>query len=385
MGKKRYFNKKTEMKRFFVSCLAVCFAQFIYGQDQKILLSGKIDKFPIIMELSIYDTNYSARYFYFNQKKDINLDGSIDDKGNIRIAFTKLAEDDPTEWFELKKTVDGYSGNWHTPKKNLPVFLAQTSVEKYNNPYGYLPGLKKLKKESPYEYVKTASFSFIKTRDSREGMAEFEWYREKYSGIELPRVKNGYSPQALKKMNDALLEKHLLESQDYLSCMSEPSHEYNLEIPTVFTHKNVVSIEIFTSYSCGGAHPDFGSEGLSFDGATGNLLKLDDVISFSKTQPPPAGSDAWDAYREEVFAPAIVELFKKIYPKEMKASQDDGCDYSDEYVWHFPSWHFTEKGLYLGAIFGRAARNCDDPEWSIIPYKQLKTLLNPNSKLKLPE
>jgi hypothetical protein len=373
------------MKRFFLFCLAIWFRQSICGQDQKILLTGKIDKYPIIMELSSYDTSYSARYFYVNQKKDIDLYGSIDDKGNIKVAFTKLAEDDPTEWFELKKSATGYSGNWQTRKKNLPVTLTQTTVEKYNNPYAYLPGIKKLKKESPYEYVKAASFSFIKTRDSKEGIAEFEWYREKYSGIELPRVKNGYSLQALKKINDVLLEKHLLESQDYLSCMSEPTHEYNLNISTVFAHKSILSIEIFTSYECGGAHPDFGSEGLNFDGVSGNLLKLDDVISFSKTKPPPEGSDAWDTYREEVFAPAVVELFKKIYPDEMKASEDEGCDYSDEYIWHFPSWHFTEKGLYLGAIFGRAARNCDDPEWSIIPYNQLKPLLNSNSKLKLPE
>jgi hypothetical protein len=373
------------MKRFFLFCLVIWFGQSIYGQDQKILLSGKIDKFPIIMELNSYDTNYSARYFYVNQKKDINFEGRIDDKGNIRIVFTERGEDDPIEWFELKKSATGYLGNWHMRKKNLPVTLTQTTVEKYNNPYAYLPGLKKLKKESPYDYVKTASFSFTKTRDSKEGITAFEWYKEKYSGIELPRVKSGYSPQATKKMNDALLEKHLLESQFYLSCMSGENGEYDLTVPMVFAHKNILSIEIFISFYCGGAHPDFGSEGLNFDGVTGNLLKLDDVISFSKTKPPPEDSDAWYTYRDEVFAPAVVELFKKIYPTEMKSSEDDGCDYNRDDVWHFPSWHFTEKGLHLGAIFGRAGRNCDNPEWSIIPYKQLKPLLSPNSKLKLPE
>ncbi|HET6995106.1 MAG TPA: hypothetical protein VFI06_09005 [Chitinophagaceae bacterium] len=373
------------MKRFFLFCLVVEFAQFIYGQDQPILLTGKIDKYPIIMELSPYDTSYNARYFYLNQRKDINLEGSIDDKGNIRVAFTERGEDDPVEWFELKKSATGYSGNWHNGKKNLPVSLTQTTVEKYNNPYAYLPGIQKLKKESPYDYVKTASFSFTKTHDSKLGTADFEWYKEKYSDIELPRVKSGYSPQAIKKMNDVLLEKHLLESNDYLACMSEPDHEYHLEIPSVFAHKNILSIEIFTSYDCGGAHPDFGSEGLSFDGVSGNLLKLDEVIWFSKAKPPTEYSDTWYTYRSNVFAPAVVKLLKKIYPSEMKATEDDGCDYNREDVWDFPSWHFTEKGLYLGAIFGRAARACDNPEFSIIPYKQLKPWLNPNSKLKLPE
>jgi len=80
---------------------------------------------------------------------------------------------------------------------------------------------------------------------------------------------------------------------------------------------------------------------------------------------------------ENIRSESSLHCLKKIIPNEMKSSEDDRCDYNDPEVWDFPSWHFTEQGLYLGAIFARAARNCDDPEWSIIPYKAIKTAVEP--------
>jgi hypothetical protein len=64
---------------------------------------------------------------------------------------------------------------------------------------------------------------------------------------------------------------------------------------------------------------------------------------------------------------------------------EEGCNYAEPDVWNFPNWYFTDEGLYLGAYFGRAARSCDEPEWSIIPYRVLKNYINPSLKIKLPD
>jgi hypothetical protein len=118
------------------------------------------------------------------------------------------------------------------------------------------------------------------------------------------------------------------------------------------------------------------------------LLRLDDVVWFGKTKPPKEDSDAWFDYRDTVFGPKVVQLLKQLYPSDMTASAENDneqCDYTDPDVWNFPTWQLTKKGLYLGAIFARAERVCDNPGWSVIPYKALKPYLNPASRLKLPD
>jgi hypothetical protein len=377
------------MKRLFLCGFSLLFTQFVFGQDKTILLEGKIDKYPVVMELSVYDTTCEIRYFYISKRRDIYLGGSIDKSGNVKASLSVQGYEKVTvEKLDLKKTASGYTGIWNNGSKKLAVSLKETSADKFPNQYSNLPGIKQLKKESSYDYVKTKELAFTKESSPKDQPAELEWYKEKYSGVIMPRLKAGYDSAVLKKMNAALLEKHLLESKNSLTCSGVANGEYELSAGEIFIHKNIFSMNISVGYYCGGAHPDFGSEGLSFDGQTGNLLVFDEIFWFGKTKPPQENSDGWFEYRAKVFAPKVVELFKKIYPAEMKKpaeTEEEGCDYTEAEVWNFPNWHFTKKGLYLGAVFARAARVCDSPEWSIIPYKDLKSYLNPGSKLKLPD
>ena len=39
-------------------------------------MDGRIDRFPIVAELSQFDSSYEFRYFYLSQRKDIRLSGS---------------------------------------------------------------------------------------------------------------------------------------------------------------------------------------------------------------------------------------------------------------------------------------------------------------------
>jgi hypothetical protein len=36
--------------------------------------------------------------------------------------------------------------------------------------------------------------------------------------------------------------------------------------------------------------------------------------------------------------------------KKPDDNNEDQCDYSEPDIWDFANWHFTENGLYLGAI-----------------------------------
>ena len=365
------------------------FSHFVFGQDQPFLLDGKIDKYPVVMEINLYDSTCYIRYFYLGQKKDIRLEGIISNNGRIKAISDDRGDNKIIkEQLDLKKTSSGYAGIWISGEKRLPVSLKQTGADKYKNQYEYLPGIKELKNEYPYDYIKTANFVFTKESTSKDGVAEIEWYKEKYSGINMPRIKNGYATSVLQKINTVLLEQHLMEAKSFLECSSAAFGEYELSVDHIFAHKNVLSIDITVSYYCGGAHPDFGSNGLNFDGYSGELLKLDKVFWIGKMKPPMEDSDKWYDYRSETFAPKIVELLKMLYPDQMKSlkeADEEHCDYTDSEVWDFPNWYFTDKGLYFGAVFGRVARVCDSPEWSVIPYNFLKPYLNPDFKITLPD
>lgn len=362
---------------------------FLFAQEKPITLEGKIDKYPIVMSIDIYDdSTCSIKYFYTNQLKDIVLEGTIDNRKKIKAATNDRGDNKIIkEQFELTKTSSGYTGSWISGKKRLQVNLKPIQTEKYKNQYLHLPKIKELKETDPYNFIKTASFNFISDSTSPNENVQLSWYHKKYSGIVFPRIKNGYSIPVLEKINAILLEKHLLESMYSLECLSAQYGEYESSAEYIFSNKDLLSIGLTVSYYCGGAHPDFGSEGLNFNTQTGELLKLDNIFWFTNTKPPEEQSNDWYDYRD-TFSTKVVEIFKKLYPQHMKPPGDDSedyCDYTDESVWDFPNWHFTEKGLYLGAIFARVARSCDSPEWSVIPYKVLKNYLNPQLKLRLPD
>jgi hypothetical protein len=160
---------------------------FSIAQEHPILLEGKIDKYSIVMEIDTYDSVCNIKYFYLNQYKDIQLEGTIDDKGQIKVITDDPGDLDVNkEEFDLKKTSTGYTGTWISGNKRLPVNLKETSLEKYKNQYEYLQGIKVLKQDEPYNYIKTSNLIFILDSSSINGNVQVSWYREKYSVIIMP-------------------------------------------------------------------------------------------------------------------------------------------------------------------------------------------------------
>lgn len=349
-------------------------------------MDGRIDRFPIVAELSQFDSSYEFRYFYLSQRKDIRLSGSPGKNGSLELETPDRGDEKMVkEKILLVKNDTGYSGTWKSGSRTLRVELGPLHEEKHRHPYADLPGILALRSESDYEYIRTSGFVFSADTKPPAQQAGIRWTKEKYSGISFPRLTGGYDTAVIRKINQQLLERQLIEAKNKLECEGSPWAEYELTAGGFFLHPHVFSFEFTVSYYCGGAHPDFGSEGLNFDGHTGRLLTLDEVFWFSKTRPPSENSDDWYTYREEKLAPTLVSLLKATYPKQMqKPAGDEDCDYSDPGVWQFPNWHFTKKGLYVGCYFARVARNCDQPGFSVIPYRLLRPYLNAASGLILP-
>lgn len=378
--------KKIVLTSLFCYCCTI--TAFAQGTT---LLKGKIGAYPVIMELNSFDDTVAyARYFYESKRKDIELNGTIGKDGSIAVVCYNNYEqefDSKSEKLELKKTKNGYAGTWSTTQKTLPVNLYSFSVDSIKNPFSGYHYVGKLKTESPLDYVRMAGLQFIKDSVDKRNGHYLDWYHEKYSNTQLFRLRKEVMTEALEKINEQLQEAQLEYSSNALTCTSPIGEtEYYQSIDHIFLNDDVLSVNIFTSYYCGGAHPDFGSSSLNFNLSTGVVLKLDDVLWFGKTKTFEQDSGEEYDYRDSVFAPKIVALLQQLYPEEMKPTDDDDeCNYADPEVWEFPNWYFTDKGLYLGATFARYARSCDEPEWSVIPYRIVRKFKNPSLKLKLPE
>jgi hypothetical protein len=368
------------MKRFLFIALTIL-SQNLVGQERHFVLEGSIGSAKVIMELQSYrEDNWSGTYFYQTFKKNLYLEGRKD-KG--RIILNGGNNESDKEQFILVQNSTGFTGTWRGNNKKLPVSLKPISMNDFPHPYKSLAFIRELKIQRPIDYARSSGFRFTPIRQTIEGNCTLTWYREKLTGIVVPRIIKGYNTAAMKRINDALLEFHLTESLEMLTCTSLPGTEYENRINKVYGAENVFSISFIASYYCGGAHPDFSYTHLNFDCASGKKLELDDVAWFGKTKPPSQDHELRSFYRDSVFRVKVVELLTLLYPEEMKSQGEDSCPYNEPSYWHNDSWLFTEKGLYLGAVFPRAARSCDHPDWSIIPYAMLQPYLSPEFRNKL--
>ena len=98
------------MNRMLLGHFLLLFSHFVFGQDQPFLLDGKIDKYPVVMEINLYDSTCDIRYFYLGQKKDIRLEGIISNNGRIKAISDDRGDNKIIkEQLDLKKRSSGYA------------------------------------------------------------------------------------------------------------------------------------------------------------------------------------------------------------------------------------------------------------------------------------
>lgn len=338
---------------------------------EAILLQGQVGKYPVVMELWDAGGDVSGRYFYERYRQDIPLRGHLD--GNTyRLSSADYDDDDrPADIFELSRTEDLVSGQFISPKgKELSVELKVVTPVSVKGPR---IGAEFVKDFGGYDSLQVADLELISGRkEVVGGRFNIQWFREARSGLSMFHVTGGYPAEIMRSINNVIDGHFYIGLRNYFGCSDGLGKSgFESAIGSYFLTENFVSYAVNSGgYCVGAAHPDFSVKGVTISAKTGVELTLDEMYWLGGADKPDQNSDAWMEYRSKVFAPAIVELFGKIYPDDMSGS--DGCDYSDSNVWNFPSWYLTSKGLRVGAYFARVQRACDNPEWSIIPYSILK-------------
>lgn len=337
--------------------------------DDARVYEGSVGSAPIVLKLERSEGSVFGDYFYRSKRFDIALNGEAKKTGaQGRVTLQSHITGDR---FSLEPSGSGYAGSLTTAKgKTLPVELREVAAAPGNLPADLPEGL------DLYEKTRLAGLALTPEKSETIAGRNIRWHVEPVSGQRLFRVESGYGAPVLETLNKRLAQIQWRNVSEYFGCpsMEGGAGVESKEIGAPYISDAYVSVAVNEDWSCAGAaHPDFGIEAHSFDAKTGREIELDDLLKYGRGPVPAKDSDRWYEYRSKTFAPALVALLERLYPKEMAVpKKEDDCDYADAEVWSFPAWRLTEKGLYVGASFARVMRVCDNPEWSVIPWSELK-------------
>ncbi|MDT3313264.1 hypothetical protein QZR14_18045 [Pseudomonas sp. rhizo66] len=373
-----------------------------HAEDGRRVFTGTLGKTPIVVELNTTQPDeVTGRYFYEKYHRDLALSGSLQDSTlNLVEGNNRYGDDKPLPTLKLEETSNGWQGEWQSPQgKKLPVKLSEARLPAPTS--ANLPFIAALPYGEPYEYLRLQGLKLKPAKKENFMGYDLQWWTEPETKISLFSVESGLSKDDQQRVNQQLLGRLWNEVISYHGCQLQGGEnvEFMQQAEPKMISPAVVSLNISTSYYCGGAHPDFGDSPLNIDVKTGHPLSLEDVLWVGEGKPllhaerdslgdKPLSKDESNAryqYVSKELVPWVIKQFTALYPTEMKApTGDDDCNFQDESIWGTSPWYFTEKGLYLGAYFARVQRSCDRPDWSILPYSLVKQ--HPGAvKLQLPQ
>lgn len=362
-------------KNTFYLLLFLIFSTLGMKSQTNYFLEGQLGKNKIYLNFNSDNSELDGSYFYRNSLKNIPLEGAVNN-GKFVLKFenhfNKIFEK-----FELSKSSKtSFKGFWTNQKgKKIPLILTVINFSKF--PHNFAIGAIGLINE--FDLIKLSLLEFKPDSVSKFHGKELIWYSEKHCKSPFFRLGDNFSERNKSVINPILNTIQIQNTLAQLDCSS--GFEYNTgdgieyTVNVNYMNDNLLGFKIFSSWFCGGAHPDFGGRGYLLDLNNGKEYDIDAILAFDKTvtNEIQGGFDAYSAYRQSYFAPKLFELINNHTQLTNETERD--CDYTDLEIWNFPSWNFTEEGIEFTPTFYRAARACEEP--FLVPFESLKQFKNP--------
>ncbi len=331
---------------------------------------GTIGKYPITFEY-MQDTYhwYKARYFYNKVKQDIFL--YAEEKDSLTLE-TNGNEKELNEVFKIK-FVSGskkITGTWKMKDKSLPINLSLVDTSKITSTFIDNKRVQELKQENVYAFLKLVNLVLTKTKTAVwDENTTLDWYKDDLTKTEVFRINKSKFISNTGRINRELEEIQVNEIVAFHTCMAGApgGGDYSFSCSLQYLSKELLSMRCMAGYYCGGAHPDFGGWGITYDLSTMKVLELKDLYELNND----TGSFTENWYN------LLHEEYPDTYPtvEEIQKINDEGindCVYTPD-VWSEYSWFLTKNGLFCSAYFPRVMRPCDlyegDPA---IPFKKLE-------------
>ena len=328
---------------------------------------GTLGAAAIVVELDPQTAN--GRYFYTRHLGDIRLEGK---RTGVTLRLQESGGDDAWahEWVLDASTPGELRGEWMgVDGRCLPIRLSRFDAGKIND-----RERTELLRDAPYEYLRISALRLKPGVLQTVGDYHLQWFEEPRTKVALFQVVSGYPEAQRQRVNQLLRASQWKHVSAAMGCVADPDGEYELTSTLRRIDATILSVSLFASYNCGGAHPDFGDGPLNIDPRTGRVLALEDVLWLGKGVPPHsegATEKAFFEYRNEVLGPWLQAVMAKRHPKDVKPAGEGECDYTDPEIWKYVSWYVLDDGLYLGPSFARVIRNCEYPAWSVLPWQDV--------------
>jgi|GEM_PF-1304776 len=375
------------MKNGLILWLLFFLAGHTWAKQADLVFSGTIGKYPIVMKITLDDSECGGEYFYESSKRDIEIVGVK--KGgsyylvNLRRNYDR-GTDDTTESFALTAAGNGkLKGTWTQRNKKMDVVLRPLDVAAIVHPYASYTAVKAQKRNDPYAYKRSSLYAIVRDSSVQKGSFKLDYFHVDKTGVHMFTIAAGLDAAAAAKINEQLKDVLITFADAAYSCTApDGSGSFDFDITGCFLTPQLVSVIYHLGYDCGGVHPDDAEEALNFNAVTGEALELEDVLHLAGPPPTDKNGSDFAAYRDDVYVPKLMALLKKLFPKFMVSK--DNCDYATPEVWTFPKWYFTQKGIQIDPDFPHVSAECGYPDWSEIPYSELRKYLDPAKKIMLP-
>lgn len=383
---KQMLRLRTDSLKSFSSKTALVFLFLLFNgfnpiHAQTHSFSGTIGKYPIYIEFTTEGSKVEGYYFYKNKLIDISFSGTYK-AGVIAVkttdGFGEVVEN--PEIFKFKWPNKAPVGTWTNKGKSselklLPLTAKETGSPKCTNPY-LVKG-----RENLGQMTKVKLGLFKLKADGEPQLIQgvkIRHFTEVNTGIGLFRVDSGLVAEKLRDANLYLEYLQLSEFLGSLECASYSNYgfnfgsDYNFSASVGFVSNDFFCFSVFNTFYCGGAHPDETNYGVNFNLETHKQVESEDYLIPGKEK----------AFNERVYAYLSKEnagYFESGTPED-----EMECEYNNPELWTTDcNFTFTADGLELHPSFPHYKAPCLQPEWSVIPYSELKDLIKPEYYSKL--
>ncbi|WP_258104878.1 hypothetical protein [Marinoscillum sp. MHG1-6] len=356
--------KSSSFLVLFLGCLCTAFAHL----EPTYYLQGTIGSRQVGVQIDHFQEAVYLKYFYQDEKLNHFFKGKFDST-QFHFESAKELKDKHTQSILIKHLPDGkWEGQLIGGADTLNIQLKPIVESKVNHQYESQELLKTL---NLYGYLRTSNLKFEEVEVSRHKGFRLIWLREPVSGITAFRISDPKNAVSTAAINKKLQTLHILEVESFLECGTLGFvGSYGVEFVIHFLNDNYVSYEKITQSSCFSQKNNKESEFVTLNIISAQVLTLEDIVYLGEGTAPRPNSSDWFSYRRNVFGSAIVDILKRCYPE--KFTSITPCDYNISQAWQQPIWHLKDKGIYMGAVFPGVKRSCNNPEWSVIPYKEIK-------------
>lgn len=243
--------------------------------------SGTIDKYPVTFHLHRTNNDFTGNYYYNSSEKPIDISGSMDSKGFLKLTHTAEKEKE-NEIIEGVFKDSSFSGSWQSKGKMLP-FRATRNLINPNLTFDYIwsHGAKKIKKKA----------AFLQHIDSIFYDSKTVWPSAGSTHPAKPLIEDIIRKCYGVKNNKDPIGKIMVEQKNKM--LNGESSEDGIEtyessdyVDIVYSNANFICLAQGWSNYSGGAHGNYGTNYLTIDLINNKEMLLADIFDTTTAKEP---------------------------------------------------------------------------------------------------